>query len=168
MNRQNSLDDVDYLLLGMLQEDATRSLNELGAAAGVSASAVQRRLVRLRAMNVIDSQVAVLDKAAVGIGFTAVTLVELVDDAEANHGAFREYARAEPQVQQCYAIVGQWDYVVVLVTADLAANRELSLRLFVESGLVRRYETLPTSEAVKYGLALPFPADPDGRETGTA
>ncbi|UNO41623.1 Lrp/AsnC family transcriptional regulator [Streptomyces sp. MST-110588] len=152
-----ALDETDHLLLDLVQRDATRPLHELGDRVGLSPSAVQRRLTRLRAAGVIRAQVAVLDPRALGLGLTAVVLVELVEDGPGQDAAFRERMLAEPAVQQCYSVVGQWDYVVVLVTADLAAYREMSRRLFVEEELVRRYETLPTYEAVKPGPAPALP-----------
>lgn len=150
------LDEIDYLLLGLVQVDASRPLHDLGNLVGLSTSAVQRRLTRLRAAGVIRAEVALIDPAAVGVGLTAVVLVALVDDDADRHAAFRERMLTEPAVQQCYSIVGQWDYVVVLVTRDLAANRELSRRLFVADGAVRRYETLPAIEPVKSGLTVPL------------
>jgi Lrp/AsnC family transcriptional regulator, leucine-responsive regulatory protein len=62
---------------------------------------------------------------------------------------------AEPRVQQCYNIAGQWDYVVMHVTEGLAESRALSDRLFLDDDNIRRYETLPALERVKLGLALP-------------
>ncbi|NDL57086.1 Lrp/AsnC family transcriptional regulator [Phytoactinopolyspora mesophila] len=151
-----ALDELDYHLLDLVQADARRPLHELGDEVGLSPSAVQRRLNRLRSEGVIRSEVAVLDPQAVGAGLLAVVLVALFDDDPEKHAAFRELMRAEPAVQQCYTIVGQWDYVVVLVTGDIAENREVSARLFVDRGTVRRYDTLPAFEVVKAGLALPL------------
>ncbi|KOX19138.1 AsnC family transcriptional regulator [Nocardiopsis sp. NRRL B-16309] len=154
------------MLLGLVQTDATRPLHDLGDRVGLSPSAVQRRLTRLRAAGVIRAQVAVVDPVSVGAGLTCVVLVALADDDPDHHAAFRERMRAEPRVQQCFGIVGQWDYVVVLLSADLAENRALSQRLFVRQGRVARFETLPSSGAVKAGLTVPLP-DRTRTEPGT-
>ncbi|MBB6169996.1 DNA-binding Lrp family transcriptional regulator [Nocardiopsis mwathae] len=156
MPADRSLDEIDHLLLGLVQVDARRPLHELGDEVGLSPSAVQRRLTRLRRMGVIRAEVAVLDPGAVGVGMTAVVLVALVDDDVGHHAAFRERMLAESAVQQCYSIVGQWDFVVILLTADVAENRELSGRLFGSAAKVARYETLPSFETVKFGVSLPL------------
>ncbi|WP_304450917.1 Lrp/AsnC family transcriptional regulator [Nocardiopsis sp. YSL2] len=161
------LDEIDHLLLGLVQTDATRPLHELGDRVGLSPSAVQRRLTRLKTAGVIRAQVAVVDPPSVGVGLTCVVLVALADDDPDHHAAFRERMRAEPRVQQCFGIVGQWDYVVILLSSDIAGNRALSNRLFVQHGRVARYETLPSFEAVKAGLAVPLPDRPR-REPGTS
>ncbi|WP_017591672.1 Lrp/AsnC family transcriptional regulator [Nocardiopsis potens] len=156
MRTDPDLDDLDRRLLGLLQRDARRPLHELGDEVGLSPSAVQRRLKRLRASGVIRAEVAVLDQRALGVGLGSVVLVALVDDDPARHAAFRDRLRAEPAVQQCFGIIGQWDYVVLLLSRDIAENRELSAELFGPGTGVHRYETLPAYETVKSGLALPL------------
>ncbi|GAA1076642.1 Lrp/AsnC family transcriptional regulator [Nocardiopsis composta] len=156
MRTEPALDDLDRLLLGLLQQDARRPLHELGDEVGLSPSSVQRRLKRLRASGVIRAEVAVLDQEALGIGLGSVVLVALVDDDPERHAAFRARLRAEPAVQQCFGIIGQWDYVVLLLSRDIAENRELSASLFDPESGVQRYETLPAHETVKSGLALPL------------
>lgn len=156
MRDRHPLDDLDRLLLGLVQQDARRPLHELGDEVGLSPSAVQRRLTRLRRTGAIRAEVAVVAPEAVGAELTSLVLVALADDDPEHHAAFRARMRAEACVQQCYAIVGQWDYAVLLVTRDIAENRELSRRLFVSDFGVRRYETFPSSGAVKSGLTLPI------------
>ncbi|MEU7143748.1 Lrp/AsnC family transcriptional regulator [Nocardia sp. NPDC046473] len=157
------LDDIDHRLLELVQVDATQPLHELGDRVGLSPSAVQRRLTRLRTGGVITAEVAVIDPRAVGMGLTTVVLVELTEDDIDHYVAFSDRMLAEPAVQQCYSVVGQWDYVVVLVTEDLAAYRRLSNELFVGDKSVHRYETLPTYERVKAQLAVPL--SPSRQET---
>ncbi|WP_406300780.1 Lrp/AsnC family transcriptional regulator (plasmid) [Embleya sp. NBC_00888] len=158
------LDEIDHLLLDLVQTDAAQPLHELGDKVGLSPSAVQRRMSRLRRTGVIRAEVAVVDPQTVGLGLTTVALVELVENDDAQHTAFCARLRAEPTAQQCYSVLGQWDYVVVLVTADLTAYREVSRRLFIEDKTVRRYESLLTHEQVKPGLRLPLPT-PGHRDT---
>ncbi|WP_280403893.1 Lrp/AsnC family transcriptional regulator [Nocardia brasiliensis] len=152
------LDDIDHRLLELVQADATLSLHELGERVALSPSAVQRRLGRLRANGVITAQVAVVDPKAVGMTLTAVVLVELTEDDADQYAAFCARMLAEPAVQQCYSVGGQWDYVVVMVTADLADYRRISNELFVGDKSVQRYETLPAYERVKAQLAVPLSA----------
>lgn len=150
-------DPVDRHLLRLLQEDTGRTLRELGDEVGLSPSAVQRRLRRYRAAGVVTREVAVLDPAALGPVTLAVVLVTLERESARHHAAFRARVLSEPRVQQCYELAGQWDYAVVLVTASLAECRELSDRLFMADGNVRRYDTLPVLDAIKTGLAVPLP-----------
>ena len=152
-----SPDPVDRHLLRLVQEDAGRTLRDLGEEVGLSPSAVQRRLRRYRAAGVVTREVAVVDPAALGPATVAAVLVTLERESAAHHARFRARMLAEPRVQQCYDLAGQWDYLVVLVTENLGACRALSDRLFTDDTNVRRFDTLPVLDAVKVGLTVPLP-----------
>ena len=151
------LDDFDHRLLALLQDDASRTLTALGEAVGLSPSAVQRRLVRYRGHGLLQ-QVAVLDTES----FPSVVLVAVWVTMERESvrmlNAFYARMRAAPEVQQCYQIAGEWDYLVIMATTSVAAYREAAERLFKSDGNVRRYETRLVFETVKRGLQLPTQA----------
>ena len=149
-----SLDDFDHRLLTLLQRDATSTLAELGDAIGLSPSAVQRRIARYRRHGLLR-QVAVLDPAALPGTTLVAVLVTMERDTLRIHGAFRARMRAAPEVQQCYAIAGEWDYLVLLVASSVTHYRETAERLFVDEGNVKRYETRMVFDVVKHGLELP-------------
>lgn len=150
-------DPLDRQLLQLLQEDAGHTLRELGDWVGLTPSAVQRRIRRYRASGVLTREVAVLDPAQLGPTLLAVVLVTLERESAEHHTAFHERMSAEPRVQQCYEVAGEWDYVVLLVASGLTECRALSQRLFMDDENVRRYDTLPVLEAVKTGLTIPLP-----------
>jgi DNA-binding Lrp family transcriptional regulator len=79
------------------------------------------------------------------------------------HTAFRARMRAAPEVQQCYAIAGEWDYLVLLVASSVTHYREVAERLFVVEGNVRRYETRMVFDVVKHSLELPTGQSPRRR-----
>ncbi|MBW4718988.1 Lrp/AsnC family transcriptional regulator [Saccharothrix obliqua] len=151
--QSSPVDDVDRELLDQLQRDAGRTLRELGDLVGLSPSAVQRRITRYRADGVLAGQVAVLDAARLGV-VLAVVLVTLELDSPAHHHAFAERVRGVGEVQQCYALTGRWDYLVVLSTPDAERCREVGDELFRRDPNVKRYEVLPVFDAVKTGLAV--------------
>ena len=154
-----ALDDFDHRLLALLQRDADVTLTALGEAVGLSASAVQRRIERYRKTGLMR-RVAVLDpKLLVGTTL-AIAWVAMERDSAKAHAAFCARMRAAPEVQQCYTLAGEWDYLVILTTAGVAHYREVAERLFLDEGVIRRYETRMAFDAVKLGLTLPtrYPA----------
>src|SRR5688500_7913441 len=155
MTRQPlALDDFDHRLLDLLQRDSSRTLTALGDAVGLSASAVQRRLGRYR-RNGLLREVAVLDPAALPATTLVAALVTMERDTLRVHTAFRARMRAAPEVQQCYALAGDWDYLVLLAVSSVADYREAAERLFVDEGNIKRYDTRLVFDAVKVGLQLP-------------
>jgi DNA-binding Lrp family transcriptional regulator len=148
------LDEFDHHLLDLLQRDAALTLTALGDAVGLSASAVQRRIARYRKAGLMR-QVAVLDAALLPAATLAAVWVTMERDTQRLHAAFRARMRAAPEVQQCYAVAGQWDYLVIIVARSVAHYREVAERLFVEEGTVKRYETRLVFDIIKQGLNLP-------------
>jgi Lrp/AsnC family transcriptional regulator, leucine-responsive regulatory protein len=151
------LDGTDRRLLTLLQQDAARPLHELGDLVGLSPSAVHRRIARYRDAGLLSRQVAVLDPAAVGGVVLAVVLVTLERESSEHHARFRDRMRAAPEVQQCYEVAGEWDYVVVLVTTGMRHCGEVAEALFMDDPNIRRYDTLPVFGPVKVGLEIPLP-----------
>ena len=53
------LDDVDHAIIGLLTEDARRTLSDIGERVALSAPAVKRRVDRLESLGVIAGYTAV-------------------------------------------------------------------------------------------------------------
>ena len=66
MQRPVRLDEIDRKILDHLQREGRATLAEVGAAVGLSASAVKRRLDRLERSGVIVGYAALVDPQAVG------------------------------------------------------------------------------------------------------
>src|SRR3954452_3301348 len=66
MQRPARLDDVDRKILDHLERDGRATLADVGAAVGLSSSAVKRRVDRLERGGVIVGYAAIVDPAAVG------------------------------------------------------------------------------------------------------
>lgn len=149
-----ALDEFDHRLLDLLQRDAATTLTALGEAVGLSASAVQRRIKRYRESGLMRT-VAVLNPSQLGNVTLATVLVALERESARHHVALHARLRAAPEVQQCYVLAGEWDYLVILATTGLAHTREVAERLFGGDDNLKRYETRMVFEPVKQGLALP-------------
>jgi len=154
--RPPPLDDLDRKLLDLLQENADRSLYALGDAVGLSPSAVQRRLKRYRSSRLIARQIAVLDPQAVPGTVLACVLVTLERESQRQHTSFKERMIAAAEVQQCYDLAGEWDYLVIVVASSMARCRTVIDRLFLDAPNLKRYDTLFIFDTVKSGLKIPL------------
>ena len=149
------LDNKDRTLLARLQR-GEESINALADACDLSPASVQRRLRRLRETGVIEQTVAVIDPAALGLAMTFVVTVELERERIDQLDAFRRRAIADPNVQQCYYVTGEADFVLICIAADMVAFEELTRRLFVGDENVRRFRTSVVLSRTKVGLTLPI------------
>lgn len=153
--RHVSLDELDHKLLAALQQDAGRTLYDLGDAVGLSASAVQRRITRYRAAGLVARQIAVLDPERVRSTVLAAVFVTLERESTRAHGAFQARMRSAVEVQQCYTLAGERDYLVIMVASGISECRDVVDRLFMDDSNVKRYTTHLVFNVVKRGLGVP-------------
>ena len=149
------LDAFDRKILEILQRDNTTPQRTIGEAVNLSAPAVQRRIKRMTEEGVIRANVAVLDPAAVGQAITIFVEVEVISEtAEQIEQAKRDFAAA-PQIQQCYYVTGEADFVLVIVVPTMADYEVLTRRLFFGNNNVKRFRTFVAMDRIKVGLAVP-------------
>src|ERR671931_761331 len=126
--RGHSWDDTDARLLDILQIDADQTLRELGDQVGLSPSAVQRRLTRYKTRELLRT-VSVLDTTQASV-VQALVVLTLVEESAEHHRNLANRLRARPEVQQCYALSGRWDYAVIMAAPTLQALHGLGNELF--------------------------------------
>jgi len=149
------LDAIDLRLLELIQIDSRMSQSELGERVHLSTAAVNRRLKRLRDDGVIRRYGAVLAPAALGHPLSIVAEVEVESERIDLLDAMKQSFRNCPQVQQCYYVTGEWDFILILVVQDMVQYTALSRKLFFQSNNVKRFRTLVTMDPVKVSLDVP-------------
>ena len=152
----NQLDDFDHQILRHLQRDALATGEEIGAEVCLSAAAVQRRIKRLRQIGAIRATVAVIDPASVGQSMSFIISVELERERADMLDAFRRAAREDPNVQQCYYVTGNTDFVLVVTARDMADFELFTRRLLFDNTNVRRFTTNVVLSRDKVGSSLPL------------
>ncbi len=150
------LDEFDRKILRLLQDGSRMKTEAIGEEVGLSATAVQRRMKRLRDAKVIRSEMAVIDAEAVGGMIRTVVGIALERGQTDVMDAFKRKARQEPEVQQCYWVTGEYDFVLVVVVRSTADYEALARRLFVDDPNIRRFDTFVAMETVKLGLQIPL------------
>ena len=60
------MDNIDYKILAILQEDVTLSLNEIASRVGLSQTPCWKRIQKLESSGVITKRVALLSPEAIG------------------------------------------------------------------------------------------------------
>lgn len=149
------LDNCDLRLLELIQEDSRVSQSELGEQVHLSAAAVNRRLKRLKAAGVILSFGAVLSGISLGYPLTIIAEVETESERIDLLDAMKAAFAACPQVQQCYYVTGEWDFILIFSVQDMAQYTALTRQLFFKSNNVRRFRTLVAMDTIKAGLRIP-------------
>jgi len=149
------LDAFDRAILRILQVDNALPQRTIGERVNLSAPAVQRRIRRMEASGVIRANVAVVDPAAVGRPLTIFVEVELASERTEQIDAVKRRFAAAPEVQQCYYVTGEADFVLLVTVESMAEYEALTRRLFFEDENVKRFRTFVAMDRVKSGLELP-------------
>lgn len=151
-----NIDDFDLAILRELQRDNQTPQRLIAEAVGLSAPAVQRRIQRLEDSGAIQANVAVIDPLKVGQSITLLVAVEM----ESEHGEMLDAAKASfaatPQVQQCYYVTGEADFMLVVIVPSMTEYEALTKRLFFANNNVKRFRTFVAMDRVKVGLTVPI------------
>jgi Lrp/AsnC family leucine-responsive transcriptional regulator len=156
---QVELDDADRRILAAMQENNLLPADRLGEKVGLSASSVQRRTKRLRAAKVVIGDVSILDPKMVDQGAMFIVEVTLERESAEVVESFKRRMRAAPEVQQCYYVTGDADFVLMVNASDISDYEKIVERLFFEERNIRKFKTGVVLSRVKATLAVPVSGD---------
>jgi Lrp/AsnC family transcriptional regulator, leucine-responsive regulatory protein len=150
----HELDIFDKRLLSLFQDNNRTTAEELGSIVGLSTSAVQRRLKKLREDKVIEADIAIVSPAAVGFGIMCVVDVTLhlgnskvIDD-------FKSLMSNTTEVMQCYYVTGQYDFVVLINANDMKHYENFSKKYLMDNPDVKQFYTHVVIDKVKVGFKV--------------
>jgi DNA-binding Lrp family transcriptional regulator len=144
------MDRIDRKILSALQEDGRLTITELAARVGLSVSPCRRRLRELERSGTIRGYRAVVNADALGFTFQALVFVTMRQEDRDTLLGFEEAVAGVPEVVQAQRLFGDPDYLLRVVTADLAAYQRLEDdRLATLPGVQRLNSTLVMKHVVQ-------------------
>lgn len=149
------LDAIDRKILSAVQVDAGQTAEALALRVGISASAAQRRLKRLKQAGIVRQEVAVVSHEAVGRQLLMIVEVKIEREHEPESTRFMKRLLAAPEVMQCYYVTGRSDYVLVCTFKCMSEYDDFSQSMFVENSNVVSFETSVVIKTVKMSLQVP-------------
>lgn len=151
---KSQLDNSDRIILALIQEDSTLGLEYIASKCCLSVTSVQRRLKKMRKDKIIEKEIAVINPAAVDQNMTFVITVKLERERLDMLDAFRTVVRKDVQVQQCYYVTGEADFVIICTAKDMKDFEVLTHRLFFDNQNVRSFKTSVVMDRTKVGLSV--------------
>lgn len=119
------MDRIDRKILAEVQQDGRLTITELASRVGLSVSPCHRRLRELERSGTISGYRAVVDAHAVGLTFEAIVFVTMRQEDRDTLLGFEEGVANVPEVVQAQRLFGDPDYLLRVLTADLAAYQRL-------------------------------------------
>jgi len=115
LSAELSLDEIDFKILRLLQEDSRLSFNKVASKLGISAGTAYNRIKSLEVKGVLKGYTILVDPVKLGYSMTAIVLIQ----AEGAHLVDVEEEIAKmPNVISVYDITGDYDIAVIVRFRD--------------------------------------------------
>ncbi|MEV7965738.1 Lrp/AsnC family transcriptional regulator [Sphaerisporangium sp. NPDC088356] len=151
------MDDIDRMLIGLLQKDATQSYASLGAAVGLSSGAAHERVRKLRERGLIRRTTVDVDPVAAGRGVLAYVMI----DGNTWMGDTAEALKAIPEIEEAHVIAGPATLLAKVRASSTQELQSLLRRVFDIEGVARTQTIVVLETFFERDVHIPLPiADP--------
>jgi DNA-binding Lrp family transcriptional regulator len=157
-----AMDAIDRKILAELEAEGRLTVTEVAQRVKLSVAPCHRRLRELERVGTIRGYRAVIDPAAIGLGFEVLLQVTMDREDAATIASFERGLAEVPEVRHAERLFGDPDYLVRVATADLAAYQSLrDEKLATLPGVQRLTSTIVMKRVVdNRPFLMSPPADP--------
>ena len=156
-SQSDQLDKIDRNILRLLQQNARMPHTELARKVGLSTTPCKERVRRLERDGVIQRYQAVLNPAALDRGLVVFVQIRLNRTSQDIFEEFTASAVDLPEIQECYLVSGNFDYLLKARVADMNAYRTLLGETLLTLPGVLESTSYVVMEQVSESLMLPVP-----------
>ena len=150
------MDDFNRKILAILQSNNKKNTEEIGREIGLSATAVQRRIKKLKQEGIIEQEVTILNRDKLGGFITIIVEVIIVKGGMSVIDAFKKKVTNHPEVQQCYYLAGSTDFILIITAINMQRYEEITRELFLDDSNILKFTSNVSMQTVKVGLSLPL------------
>ncbi len=154
-----TLDSIDVRILEVVQKNNRMTSDELGELVGLSATACQRRLKRLRSEGIIEGDVSIVSPKAAGRHISMLVLVSLERERADIIDRFKRSIRSTPEIMIGLYITGDADFALLVTARDMEDYELFTRRFFYENPDIKGFKTMVVMDRVKASFMLPIVAD---------
>jgi DNA-binding Lrp family transcriptional regulator len=119
------VDTIDRKIIALLETAGRLTVTELAQRVGLTVAPCHRRLRELERTGVIRGYRAVVEPAALGLGFEVLVAITMDREDAATIAEFEHSLATVAEVRHAERLFGDPDYLVRVVTADIAAYQGL-------------------------------------------
>lgn len=118
VSAEESSEQVDLAILRVLREDSRKTLQEIGAMVGLSATSCWTRIKKLEAQGVIKRYTVDLDPAKLGYNDFVIVQLTLESHTDETLYEFGRVLATIPEIQEAYLVSGDYDYYIRIAVRD--------------------------------------------------
>ncbi|AJA65505.1 MULTISPECIES: Lrp/AsnC family transcriptional regulator [Bradyrhizobium] len=149
-------DRIDARILEIVQKNNRLTSETIGELAGLSATACQRRLKRLRCEGIIESDVSIVSPKAVGRPIQMLVLVTLERERSDIIDKFKKAIKSSVDVVNGFYVTGEADFVLYITARTMEDYEQFTRRFFYENADIKGFKTMVIMDRVKAGFAIPI------------
>ena len=120
MKETHRLDPIDRRIVRQLQRDASQSHAALADKVGASSASVWRRIRALEKGGVLGKTVRLADAEALERSVNVLCQVRMTRQTVEARAEFEEFIQSREEIVECYAMSGEWDYLLRIAVRDVA------------------------------------------------
>ena len=149
------LDGVDRKILAAMQEDASRSLDDIAERAGASRTPVWHRIGKLRAAGIIRQNTVLLDPDKLGLEACFFVLIRTSEHQKDWQDRFLETLKGRPEVMEAHRLAGDVDYILKVRVRNARAYDDFYQAL-ISQVKIFNITSLLSMEEIKTTTELPL------------
>lgn len=150
------MDNLDKKILNTLQKDGRITNQNLADTVGISPAACWRRTKAMEKNGLIKKYMALVDAKLAGHGLCVFVNISLTRHSKANAEEFSKAAQMRAEVQECYAVTGDADFMLRVMVPDIEAyDKFLEEFLFTLEGISQVRSNFALRE-IKYDTSVPL------------
>ena len=156
MKHENALDKIDRKILRELQMDGRMTFSDLAKRVGLSTSPCLERVRRMEREGVITGYATLLNPKFLNAELIVFVQIRLSRTSQDIFERFKMAAAKIDEVQECYLISGNFDYLIKARVSDMEAYRKFLGTTLLQLPDVQESTSYVVMELVKETLSLPM------------
>ena len=149
------MDGIDRRIVRELQRDAGLSHAALAEKVGASPASVWRRVRNLEAEGVLGKAVRLASPEALGRPVNVLCQVRMTRQSIEARAEFEDFIQSREEIVECYAMSGEWDYLLRISVRDVADYDRFVMRGVLAHPSVANAASNFALRQVKYTTEIP-------------
>jgi DNA-binding Lrp family transcriptional regulator len=155
MKETDRIDPIDRRIIRELQRDASLSHAALAEKVGASPASVWRRVRSLEQAGVLGKTVRLADAHALERSVNVLCQVRMTRQTISARAEFEEFIQSREEIVECYAMSGEWDYLLRIAVRDVADYDRFVMRGVLAHPSVANAASNFALRQVKYTTEIP-------------
>ena len=155
--KTHNLSKIDRNILRTLQNDGRISYTDLAKKVGLSVTPCIERVKRLEGNGFIQGYSATLNPLQLEADLVVFVQIRLNHTSQENFEEFRRSVLELENIQSCFLVSGNYDYLLKARVADMAAYRELLGHRILKLPAVQESTSYVVMEELKDSIEIPVP-----------